>query len=73
MLGGYRCAYAWSGAIRAVLSRFLRVMLHRHALQAKNALQADLMRYRGMRDRVGLSRMRVSCVCIVRERMLVRV
>jgi len=29
---------AWCESIRAVLSRFLRVMLHCHALQAKNAL-----------------------------------
>ena len=49
------------------------MVLHCHALQVKNALQADLMRFRGMRDRVGLSRMRVWCVCMVRERMRVRV
>jgi hypothetical protein len=56
---------AWCGAIRAVLSRFLRVMLHCHALQVKKALQAVLgvfMGYRGLRGFVS----HALRVCVVR-------
>jgi hypothetical protein len=56
---------AWCGAIRAVLSRFLRVVLHCHELQVKNALQAVLgvfMGYRGLRGFVS----HALRVCVVR-------
>lgn len=52
---------AWCGAIRAVLSRFLRVVLHCHALQVKNALQAVLRAFMGYRGLRGF----VSHACVV--------